>query len=80
MYVIASLAGGEDEFSVPEIVKMSKDLLKNGFSPSHAIQILQALSERGLIYRNRRGAYCFAVPLLARFIKRQPVDPSILGA
>jgi len=75
MKVIATLPNGEEEFSVPEIVKASRETLKSGFSPSHAIQILQALAERGLIYRNRRGSYCFAVPLLARFIERQPWDP-----
>lgn len=77
MQVIASMPNGEDEFSVPEIVKSSRELLKTGFSPSHAVQILQALGERGLIYRNRRGSYCFAVPLLANFIKRQPWDTGV---
>lgn len=76
--VIASLPNAEDEFSVPEIVKASKAMLKVGFNPSHAIQILQALTERGLIYKNRRGSYCFAVPLLARFIQRQPWDDATL--
>jgi hypothetical protein len=80
MQVIASLSNADEEFSVPEIVKASKELLKSGFNPSHSVQILQALSERGLIYRNRRGSYCFAVPLLARFIQRQPWDPVAISA
>lgn len=80
MKVIATLANSDEEFSVPEIVKASKELLKSGFTPSHGIQILQALAERGLIYRNRRGAYCFAVPLLARFIQRQTWDQDSLKA
>ena len=78
MQVIATLPNAEDEFSVPEIVRASKDLLKKGFSPSHAIQILGNLAERGLIYRNRRGLYCFAVPLLSGFIQRQAWDGAIL--
>jgi hypothetical protein len=78
MKVIAWLTESDEEFSVPEIVKASKQILKVGFNPSHAIQILQALAERGLIYRNRRGSYCFAVPLLAGFIERQPWDPDSL--
>jgi hypothetical protein len=78
MQVISTLDNAEEEFSVPEIVKASKEILKSGFNPSHAIQILQALSERGLIFRNRRGSYCFAVPLLARFIKRQPWERASL--
>ena len=80
MKVIATLSTSDEEFSVPEIVKASKELLKSGFNPSHGIQILQALAERGLIYRNRRGLYCFAVPLLARFIRRQQWDKDSLKA
>src|SRR6202035_2478503 len=50
MQVIATLPNSEEEFSVPEIVNASKDLLKKPFSPSHAIQILGNLGEKGLIY------------------------------
>ncbi len=77
MQVIATLDSSDDEFSVPEIVNASRDLLKKPFSPSHATQILGNLAEKGLIYRNKRGSYCFAVPQLARFIQRQSWDPSI---
>lgn len=80
MKVIATLPNAEDEFSVPEIVKASREILKTGFTNSHAIQLLQALAERGLTYRNRRGSYSFAVPLLSRFIQRQAFDPSKLRA
>jgi uncharacterized protein (UPF0297 family) len=76
MQVISTLPTSEDEFTVPEITAASRDLLKNPFNPSHAIQILGHLSEKGLIYRNRRGSYCFAVPLLAKFIQRQTWDPT----
>ncbi len=75
MQVIATLESREGEFTVPEIVAASKEILRNGFSPSHAVQILGNLTERGFVYRNRRGAYCFAVPLLAQFIRRQDWDP-----
>lgn len=78
MQVIATLPNSEEEFSVPEIVKASREWLKSGFTPSHATQILQALIERGLAYRNRRGAYCFAVPLLANFVSRQQWDVSVI--
>ncbi len=78
MMVISSLPNSDEEFSVPEIVKASQKILQNGFSPSHAIQILQALSERGLVYRSRRAGYCFAVPLFAGFISRQAMDPTNL--
>lgn len=78
MQVIATLESAESEFSVPEIVKASKEILRNGFSPSHAVQILGTLTERGFAYRNRRGAYCFAVPLLAQFIRRQNWNPEAI--
>lgn len=79
MKVVATLENAEEEFSVNEIVAASRDLLKKGFNPSHATQILQALAEKGLMYRNRRGGYCFAVPLLSRFIARQSWNPESLS-
>lgn len=78
MQVISTLQNSEEEFTVPEIVRESRAILKSGFTPSHAIQILQALSEKGLVYRSRRAGYSFAVPLLARFIQRQSWDPASL--
>lgn len=76
MRVIASLPNADDEFSVQDIVAKSRKMLKKGFTPSHATQILQALFEKGLVYRNRRAGYCFAVPLLSKFIERQEWDES----
>lgn len=78
MKVISTLETSEEEFSVPEIVKASTHILKKGFTASHAIQVLQALGERGLVYRSKRGGYSFAVPLLSRFIQRQVWDPATL--
>jgi len=78
MRVIATMPNADDEFSVQDIVQASRSLLKRGFNPSHATQILQALAEKGLIYRNRRAGYCFAVPLLSQFINRQDWDPAAL--
>lgn len=78
MKVIATLPVSGDEFSVQEIVNTSRELLRKGFSPSHANQMLLALTEKGFIYRSRRGGYCFAVPLLAGFINRQAWDPASL--
>ena len=71
MYVISLLSNSETEFTTQEIVNVSKQALKKGFSSSHATQILSALVEKGLIYRNRHGKYSFAVPLMSAFIKRQ---------
>lgn len=80
MKVIATLENADDEFSVQDIVAASRSLLRKGFSPSHATQVLQALSEKGLVYRSKRGGYCFAVPLLATFIQRQTWNPLSLLA
>jgi hypothetical protein len=74
MQVIATLPNSNEEFSIQEITSASRDLLKKAFNPSHATQMLGHLAEKGLIYRNRRGSYCFAVPLLANFIQRQSWD------
>ena len=79
MRVIATLAGAGSGFSVQDITTSSRKQLKRPFTPSHATQMLGDLTEKGLIYKNRRGAYCFAVPLLAGFIKRQPWDAAALG-
>jgi hypothetical protein len=73
MRVIAMLNTADTEFTVPEIVSLSKDALTKGFSPSHAVQILKTLVEQGLIYRTKRSKYSFAVPLLADYINRQHI-------
>jgi hypothetical protein len=76
MRVIACLDSENEYFSAQEIAKESKRTLKKGFSPSHSIQLLQALNERGLVYRNKHGQYSFAVPMMAGFIRRQAWNPS----
>jgi AAA ATPase domain len=75
MKVVATLDNSDEEFSVQDIVAASRGLLNKGFTPSHATQILQALAEKGLMYKSRRGGYCFAVPLLSHFIRRQVWNP-----
>jgi hypothetical protein len=71
LIVIASMENCDEEFTVQEIVESSKRRLKKPFSPSHVNQMLAALSDAGLVYKNRHGKYSFAVPLLGRFIQRQ---------
>ncbi|MCU0921893.1 MAG: ATP-binding protein [Burkholderiaceae bacterium] len=71
MSVIATLPNAEGEFAVQDIVNQSRQIGEKPFSPSHANQMLAALAASGLIYKNRHGRYSFAVPLLARFIRRQ---------
>ncbi|MGC1905847.1 MAG: AAA family ATPase [Candidatus Acidiferrum sp.] len=70
--VIAELPNCDAEFTVQEIVEhpINKEHLKS-FGSSHTNQMLSALSDAGLIYKNRHGKYSFAVPLLGDFIRRQ---------
>ena len=74
LYVVSRLDDPESEFSVQEIVGLSRELPVKGFSPSHASQILAALIDSGVVFRNRHGKYSFAVPLLGDFIRRQYPD------
>lgn len=71
LIIIAQLDNSEEEFSVQDIVELSKKDMKKPFSPSHVNQMLSSLSTAGLIYKNRFGKYSFAVPLLGQFILRQ---------
>lgn len=68
--VVAGLENSSEEFSVQDVVNASKGL-KRRFSASHVAQILSALGDSGFVYRNRRGRYSLAVPLLDGFIRRQ---------
>lgn len=68
---IARLEGCDGEFSVQEIVDLSKKILEKSFGSSHVNQMLSSLCKVGLIYKNRYGKYSYAVPLLSHFIRRQ---------
>lgn len=71
LIIIAQLDNSEEEFSVQDIVELSKKDMEKPFSSSHVNQMLSSLSVAGLIYKNRFGKYSFAVPLLGQFILRQ---------
>ena len=71
LVIIAQLENSEEEFSVQDIVELSKNNIGKPFSSSHVNQMLSFLSTVGLIYKNRFGKYSFAVPLLGQFILRQ---------
>ena len=75
LYCIAALARDE-EFTIAEIVECSKKegskaLGVKPFAPGDVSQILPRLIDKGLVYKNRLGKYCFAVPLFANFIQRR---------
>jgi hypothetical protein len=69
--IIAQLETCDSEFTVQEIVMLSKQELASPFTNSHVNQMLVTLADAGLVYKNRHGKYSFAVPLLGRFIRRQ---------
>jgi len=71
LMVIAHLPNCDSEFTLQEVVEVSRELLKKPFSSSHVNQLLVSLSDAGLVYKNRHGKYSFAVPLLGGFILRQ---------
>jgi hypothetical protein len=79
LVVIASLENCDREFSVQEIVEQSSTLkargsLEKSFTSSHVSQMLSALSDVGLVYKNRHGRHSLAVPLFHRFILRQTAN------
>lgn len=74
--VIATLDNSDEEFSVYEIVTQAKKMA-NPFGSSHVSQMLGALANAGLIYKNRYGKYSFAVPLLGDFILRQEREANL---
>ena len=78
LWVIANLESADGEFTISEVLEKAKTLLKKGFSASHASQMLSTLANRGLIYKNRFGRYALAVPLMARFIRRNYDGPTVL--
>lgn len=66
--LIATL--GETEFGIAQIVDRSLAAGGKPFSRSQVNQMLNRLIDISLIYKNRRGSYSFAVPLLDRYIVR----------
>jgi hypothetical protein len=71
LILIAMLDHCDSEFTVQEIVEQSNRTPTKPFSPSRVSQLLNALSNSGLIYKNRHGRYSFAVPLMGEFIRRK---------
>ena len=72
LYCVAQINVEDAEFSIPDIEAVSK---KTGrpikpFKRGDISRMLPRLIESGLIYRNRIGKYCFAVPQFGRFVNR----------
>ena len=69
--LIARLGSPDTEFAVKQVEVMSRAHLDKPFSSSHIVQMLAALERKGLIFKDRRARYAFAVPLFGRFIRRE---------
>lgn len=69
--LIAQLENSDSEFTVREIVDLSATWSEKPFSSSGVNQMLNALSDSGLVFKNRHGKYSFAVPLMKGFILRE---------
>ncbi|CAM3521199.1 ATP-binding protein [Aquirufa ecclesiirivi] len=70
LFIIAKLSTANEEFTVKDIVTKSNEIT-NPFSQAYVSNTLVKLIDFGLIYKNSRGKYSFAVPLLADYINRQ---------
>jgi type II secretory pathway predicted ATPase ExeA len=68
---IARLPSADQEFTIGEVVDVSKKLKTRPFSSGDVSQMLPRLIEKGLLYKNRLGKYSFAVPLFGGFIRRR---------
>lgn len=76
LHCIAQLDRADEEFTIQEIVDISKKCDGKAFTAGDVSQMLPRLIEKGLIYKNRLGRYCFAVPLFSGFIKRRLSTPT----
>jgi hypothetical protein len=79
LYCIAQLQVDDGEFTIPEIVAMSKKTKRpiKSFSRNDVSQVLPRLVDKGLIYKNRYGKYSFAVPLMGSFVNRKYDDSTV---
>ncbi len=75
--VIALLKSNKGEFTVQEIVAKSESV-GQAFSSSHVSQMLIALFDKGMVFKNRHGKYVLAVPLLEEYILRRTLGDEAL--
>ena len=61
---------GIQEFGISQISKITYEASMKSMSVAQVSQTFNRLASIGLIYKNRRGVYSFAVPLLETYIKR----------
>jgi len=71
LYCVSDLENVDGEFTISDIVDISKRSKMKAFTRGDVSQMLPRLIERGLVYKNRHGKYSFAVPLFGRFLQRK---------
>jgi hypothetical protein len=69
--IVASLEDSDNCFTLHQVVEASERELSRSFSTSHASQLFSSLIKSGLVLKQGRGKYAFALPLLGEFIRRQ---------
>ena len=69
--IASSMSADRDEFTVQQISRPTPDPGIKKFGNSQANQMLATLSSKGVVFKNRHGKYLLAVPLLAKYIRRQ---------
>lgn len=68
LWLIANRPGSSEEFSVKELVQLSRDdTLTDAAIQGH----LAGLSERGLVFRTRHGRYALSIPMSEDMIARR---------
>lgn len=75
--LIARLDNPDAEFAVKDLELLSRTHLDKPFSGSHIVQMLAALERKGLIFKDRRARYAFAVPLFGQFIRRELANTAV---
>ena len=68
---IAHLENADTEFTVPNIVEASEAVIENPFKRGSALQTLSSLEAAHVVYKDKRGKYSLALPLLNEFVKQQ---------
>jgi hypothetical protein len=79
LVVIAKLPSANEEFTIKEVVMLSQKTSDHHFKTAQVNNLFVKLIDMGLVFKNRRSKYSFAVPLLADYINRQNEDQQGLG-
>jgi len=71
VHAVAQIELAGDEFSFQDVVDAATSHMKKVPSPSQLTAMLNALIESGLLFKQARGKYSFAIPMMRQFLLRQ---------